>query len=419
MNPLLFTIDSDAEIPVMMLTNFIGIDKDDDGNIKEVGIVGAQFAKELYYLDTLNKKSIRIKINTPGGSITDGMEIYDAINKTKTPVDTENIGMAASMGAVIFEGGRKRIMNDYAILMFHNPQGVEKEFKNFKQSLITMICSKSGVAEDVMSKMMSRETWINAVVDGKENEDFKGLWDEIIYSKDVNKIRKPQFANAIYKEYSNIVNSIYNQNNNTMDKKALCQKLGLAETSTDEQVIAAIDAAINNATNKKNEETDKKVKALEAEIDELKKQLKAAKKNEDDKEVDKCNNKIKALEDKIKKMEEDAAEDKRKAEEDKTVKAEEDKKNRAIVAENYINKQATAGRLQLDKEGKIMNFWKEQYVADEQKTISAIEALPINKVGVDIKNLVLKDKDGKDILPSNANSRLAQIKVAHDAKYKN
>ena len=63
---------------------------------------------ELLYLDSINNSDISLYINSPGGSITSGMAIYDTINYIKSDVSTICIGMAASMGAFLLSCGKKR-----------------------------------------------------------------------------------------------------------------------------------------------------------------------------------------------------------------------------------------------------------------------------------------------------------------------
>ena len=68
-------------------------------------------------------KDIYFYINSPGGSITDGMAIYDTINYVKCPVSTICVGMAASMGAVLLASGtkEKRFATPNAEIMIHQP----------------------------------------------------------------------------------------------------------------------------------------------------------------------------------------------------------------------------------------------------------------------------------------------------------
>lgn len=80
---------------------------------------------ELLYLDSLNSNDISLYINSPGGSITAGMAIYDTMNFIKSDVSTICVGMAASMAAFILATGvkGKRYSLPNAEVMIHQPLG--------------------------------------------------------------------------------------------------------------------------------------------------------------------------------------------------------------------------------------------------------------------------------------------------------
>src|SRR5690348_5015887 len=100
----LYTVDPDAERPVMLINTHIGFDE-----AEGFGVMGDAFQRELLQLDALcienNKGPIQVWINSPGGIVTDGMSIYSAILKSTTKVDTYCVGMAASIAGVIFQAG--------------------------------------------------------------------------------------------------------------------------------------------------------------------------------------------------------------------------------------------------------------------------------------------------------------------------
>lgn len=80
---------------------------------------------ELLYLDSINNNDIYLYINSPGGSITSGMAIYDTMNFIKSDVSTTCIGMAASMGAFLLSCGKKgkRFCLPNSEVMIHQPLG--------------------------------------------------------------------------------------------------------------------------------------------------------------------------------------------------------------------------------------------------------------------------------------------------------
>ena len=82
-------------------------------------------AQLLFLQSEDSKKDIRLYINSPGGSVTDGMAIVDTMNHIKNDVSTVCVGLAASMGAVILSAGTKgkRMALPNAEVMIHQPHG--------------------------------------------------------------------------------------------------------------------------------------------------------------------------------------------------------------------------------------------------------------------------------------------------------
>lgn len=83
---------------------------------------------ELLYLDSLNHDDIYIYINSPGGSVTSGLAIYDTINYIKSDVSTIGIGLCASMGAFLLSSGTKgkRCILKNTEVMIHEVLGSSK-----------------------------------------------------------------------------------------------------------------------------------------------------------------------------------------------------------------------------------------------------------------------------------------------------
>jgi len=87
--------------------------------------VASSIVAQLLYLDSLGHENIDIYINSPGGSITSGMAIYDTMNFIKSEVTTICIGMAASMAAFLLSSGTKgkRMALPNSEVMIHQPLG--------------------------------------------------------------------------------------------------------------------------------------------------------------------------------------------------------------------------------------------------------------------------------------------------------
>jgi ATP-dependent protease ClpP protease subunit len=104
---------------------FMLLDKGIGHDEKNPFIYGSAFAEEVYYWKAQGKK-ITVKINCLGGSVYDGWSMIDAIIQAEA--DTENVGVAASMGGICLMFGKDRAAYDYATAMIHAPRGGHKQF---------------------------------------------------------------------------------------------------------------------------------------------------------------------------------------------------------------------------------------------------------------------------------------------------
>lgn len=350
----IYTVDPLAEEPIMLINNHIGFDKDDG-----MGVDGAQFMSELLTLDGMNKKRIQVWINSPGGSVMDGYNIYSAILKSDTKVDTYCVGMAASIAGVIFQAGRKRIMSDYSFLMYHNPSGSDdgKIINMMKDSIATMT-ARSGKDEEQILNMMKKETFINPT----EAMEF-GLCDEIETSKEQNKKRMSGVpATAYYKEAKTVLNSIFQPKiEKTMLK--VTNKLKLNPEANEDAILAEIENIQNKAKDDKDSYAAKE-KDLNDQMDKLKAEMEDLKKSKKD------------AEDAKNKAESDVADMKKEKDEAVDKAAEEECKN---VVNTYVK----AGRIKNDAE--TVTFWTAILKADMNIGKKQLDALPLNKVGVKIE----------------------------------
>ncbi len=143
---------------------------------------------ELLYLDSLNNDDISIYINSPGGSISAGLAIYDTMNFVKSDISTICIGLAASMGAFLLTSGTKgkRIILPNADVMIHQPlggaQGQASDIKiaadridNLKMRLNKILAENTGQKLKKIETDTERDNYLNA----KEALEY-GLVDKII-----------------------------------------------------------------------------------------------------------------------------------------------------------------------------------------------------------------------------------------------
>lgn len=137
------------------------------------------------------EKDIQLYINSPGGSVTAGMAIYDTMQYIKCDVSTNCIGMAASMGAFLLAGGAKgkRFALPNAEIMIHQPLGgaqgqateieiAAKHILQTKKKLNTILAQNTGQDYEVIAADTERDNWKTA-----EEAKAYGLIDEVIVSR--------------------------------------------------------------------------------------------------------------------------------------------------------------------------------------------------------------------------------------------
>lgn len=147
---------------------------------------------QLLYLDSTDPgKDISIYINSPGGSVTAGLGIYDTMQFVSSDVATICTGMAASMGAVLLVAGQegKRSALPHSRVMIHQPLGgvqgqasdieIEaKEIMKFKKELYTIISEHSHTPYDKVWADSDRNYWMTA----EEAKEY-GMIDQVLVKK--------------------------------------------------------------------------------------------------------------------------------------------------------------------------------------------------------------------------------------------
>ena len=147
---------------------------------------------ELIYLEAKNpEKDICVYINSPGGSVTAGMAIYDTMKYVKCDVSTICVGLAASMGAFLLAAGTKgkRFCLPNSEVMIHQPLGgaqgqasdieiTAKHILNTKKKMIKMLAENSGQSIKKVEKDVDRDYYMSA----EEAVEY-GLVDKVITRK--------------------------------------------------------------------------------------------------------------------------------------------------------------------------------------------------------------------------------------------
>ena len=147
---------------------------------------------QLLYLESQDPdKDIQFYINSPGGSVTDGMAIYDTMQYIKCDVSTICVGMAASMGAFLLSAGAKgkRLALPNAEIMIHQPSaGTQgqitdmaihlKRLETIKKRMNQILADNTGKSVEQVTADCERDNFMTA----EEAKEY-GLIDRVIYSR--------------------------------------------------------------------------------------------------------------------------------------------------------------------------------------------------------------------------------------------
>ena len=160
---------------------FIGTAIDDQ-------VANAVMAQLLFLDKTGRSQDIKMYINSPGGSVTAGLAIYDTMQLIEPQIATYCLGQAASMGAILLAGGAKgkRYALPHSRVMIHQPWGGAqgtamdmeihvKEILKMKSTLEEILANHSGKTVKEVTKACERDNFMSP----KEAKDF-GLIDEIV-----------------------------------------------------------------------------------------------------------------------------------------------------------------------------------------------------------------------------------------------
>ena len=147
---------------------------------------------QLLYLEAQDPdKDIQLYINSPGGSVTDGMAIYDTMQYIKCDVSTICVGMAASMGAFLLSSGTKgkRLALPNAEIMIHQPSAGTKgqvtdmaihlrRLEIIKKRLNSILADNTGQSLETVTADCERDNFMTA----EEAKEY-GLIDKVIYAR--------------------------------------------------------------------------------------------------------------------------------------------------------------------------------------------------------------------------------------------
>ena len=156
-------------------------------------ITASLITAQLLFLEAEDPdKDIQFYINSPGGSVSDGLMIFDTMKHIKPNVQTICMGMSASMGAFLLAAGTKgkRFILPNAEVMIHQPSGgtqgqatdiliAAKHIEKTKKKLNELMADMTGEPLDTIEKDMDRDNWMNA-----EEAVKYGIVDQIMNKRE-------------------------------------------------------------------------------------------------------------------------------------------------------------------------------------------------------------------------------------------
>lgn len=156
-------------------------------------VTSSLIVAQLLFLEAEDpEKDIQLYINSPGGSVTAGMAIYDTMQYIKCDVSTYCMGMAASMGAFLLSGGTKgkRLALPNAEIMIHQPLGgaqgqateieiAARHILKTKEKLNKILAENTGKDYDVIAADTERDNWMTA----EEAKEY-GLIDRVVTKRE-------------------------------------------------------------------------------------------------------------------------------------------------------------------------------------------------------------------------------------------
>ena len=147
---------------------------------------------QLLYLDSVSNEDITMYVNSPGGSVIDGLGLIDTMGMIKSDISTIGTGMAASMGSLIISSGargkRKALTNSW-VMLHQLSSGIKGKFKDIlveaefckrlTEKLYNHLAQRTGQPYDkIVEACENGDNWLSA----EEAKNF-GLIDEVIYPK--------------------------------------------------------------------------------------------------------------------------------------------------------------------------------------------------------------------------------------------
>jgi len=249
-----------------------------EGKISPLAKTSELFDAEMTKLEKAGVTEAKIKINSVGGSVIEGIKMYNRVKASPMAVTKEVVQLAASMSAVLASGGE---INKPAKMMFHKPfipklenasaadlREIAELLENYETEMIAMVAESTNLsAEEIRAKFFKEEdTWLTA-----EQAVEAGIMTGLVNTKTSYQLPQNWLELDAAASYDATQKGT-NPQKNTMEGievEAVAKELGMTAGSTKEQVLAEI--ANVKDLKAKNELLKDKVAALEASVETEKK----------------------------------------------------------------------------------------------------------------------------------------------------
>lgn len=170
------------------------------------GITAADFNREF---KAITGKIVNVEINSPGGSVFDGIAIYNMLIASGKTINMKVMGVAASIASLILMAGNKIVMPANAMVLVHSPKGgmfgTAEEMRDMadvldkvKASLVGVYMKRTGKTEEEVTALLAKDTWMTAA-----EAKAAGFADEVIDAVDAKALfdleRIPEPVRAVFK----------------------------------------------------------------------------------------------------------------------------------------------------------------------------------------------------------------------------
>lgn len=222
-------------------------DEEDEDTISILDVIGQDYFGEGVTAKRISAalrkigedKDIKVIINSPGGSVFEGIAIYNLLAQHKGKIKVNVIGLAASAASLIAMAGDDIVMGESAFLMIHNAWGcvcgnkndmreAADVFDKFDASLKKVYAKRTGLDEDEITKMLDEETWLNSS-DALE----KGFVDSVIESKKTENKKDDKQEKALAKRKIEL--ALNNLGLSKKEREEIFKKAGVSDSQKQEQ----------------------------------------------------------------------------------------------------------------------------------------------------------------------------------------